>query len=147
MKRRFERTQDELSQVQHENAALREALEASQRQVLELSKWQPNMQPLTSVDSAPSQDAGPDPELFAIPADRESYQENVNVIENSDVRCSCNSNLSWGCPLHRVYSNSVLLAHRDIAAKIAQGPPGLSMSAPPGLDGLTNSPLNMIRTA
>lgn len=58
---------------------------------------------------------------------------------------------SWACEQHRVYSARLLLAHRDVQARIAQGPPGLSLdqdalSTGAKLDGGTLGPRLIART-
>jgi hypothetical protein len=121
LKHKMDRTSDDLNKVRSENNTLREALEASQKQVLELTELmsEPARELSPQTESLHLQGDGPSPELLMMPF--------------GSSTCSCSSPLSWGCTSHRVYSDSLLLAHRDIATKIAKGPPGLELRPPPGL--------------
>jgi len=125
-----QQAQLDLQQVRMENLSLREALKASQQEVLELSIAQCDTASELSTGnsvsgaldgiSTPSNDSGPDPAILVVPLAQED--------------CTCSDHFTWGCPSHRVYSDSLLLAHRDIATRISNGPPGLEMDAPPGLE-------------
>eukprot|EP00931_Biecheleriopsis_adriatica_P052617 TRINITY_DN30645_c0_g1_i1.p1 TRINITY_DN30645_c0_g1~~TRINITY_DN30645_c0_g1_i1.p1 ORF type:complete len:287 (+),score=64.01 TRINITY_DN30645_c0_g1_i1:70-930(+) len=41
------------------------------------------------------------------------------------------SSSSWGCSQQRIYTQALMLVHRDLALRIAQGAPGLSPVTPP----------------
>ena len=46
---------------------------------------------------------------------------------STDGACqSCEGHTAWGCEQHQEYSPQLLLAHREICALVAQGPPGLA---------------------
>lgn len=56
--------------------------------------------------------------------------ESATIFESSNftnAACSCKDDFAWGCALHSVYSGSLLLAHREISLRIADGPPGLAL--------------------
>jgi len=147
LKQQVERFQREAKQARCENAALREALRASQQHVVELSRSQsdscgelamapaqpesfPSMGFTGDAHFIPSDESGPDPALLMVPV---SHQE-LQTCDGDHTMCSCTNNCSWGCTFHRVYSDSLLLAHREIAARISHGPPGLEPEIPPGLE-------------
>mmetsp|Transcript_112752 Transcript_112752/g.318711 ORF Transcript_112752/g.318711 Transcript_112752/m.318711 type:complete len:507 (-) Transcript_112752:164-1684(-) len=44
---------------------------------------------------------------------------------NAGSPCACGSGSSWGCACRRSYSKELLLAHKELALRIASGPPGL----------------------
>eukprot|EP00418_Pyrodinium_bahamense_P065916 CAMPEP_0179088370 /NCGR_PEP_ID=MMETSP0796-20121207/40205_1 /TAXON_ID=73915 /ORGANISM="Pyrodinium bahamense, Strain pbaha01" /LENGTH=257 /DNA_ID=CAMNT_0020785899 /DNA_START=36 /DNA_END=809 /DNA_ORIENTATION=+ len=44
------------------------------------------------------------------------------------AECSCQATSGWGCVRHRVYLDRLLLAHRSLSLKIAEGAPGLQPS-------------------
>lgn len=47
-----------------------------------------------------------------------------------DSPCSCGAGHRWGCPRHRVYPSTLLLAHRALREVIDRGAPGLSTDIP-----------------
>lgn len=50
------------------------------------------------------------------------------AVEGMSVgqKCACHGVLaSWGCEEHQVYTDRLLLAHRDKSLDVARGPPGL----------------------
>lgn len=52
----------------------------------------------------------------------------ADVVDSSEacaIVCTCDG--MWGCASHCTYSSSLLLAHRVVSVKIAQGPPGLTL--------------------
>lgn len=128
----------EMKQAQFENASLREALQDSQQKVLDLT--------LNRLESDACNDVSPqalDTELSSVmdsavdAQDTSSTGLGSNLQEgnlNGDTVCRCHDDHSWGCHLHRVYSGTLLLAHRDAASRISSGPPGLELEAPPGLE-------------
>jgi len=135
-KAQMEQVQQKLNQGLSENAALREALEATQLKMLELLRSQ--------SDSCSKPSAGSllfefPPGLSAVADDADAACHEISIAPSSDedevhfgdAVCRCNTG---GCSLHRVYSDSLLLAHRGIASKILRGPPGLELELPPGLE-------------
>jgi len=135
-----ERARKEVKQVRSENTTLQEALQDSQQQVLHLtlSRLESdscNAVPVELSDAVhfPGMGSAMDPCISSNePEAKLAQHEDGGRIE--DTICRCNEHLSWGCTLHRVYSDSLLLAHRDVSSRISRGPPGLEPEAPPGLD-------------
>lgn len=111
----------EVKQARCENSDLRESFQSSQEQIRELTRLLSDASKKPPLE--PLQEEGPDPSLLAVP------------MNGKDGMCSCSGHSTWGCTVHRVYSDSLLLAHRSMATKISDGPPGLEMELPPGLDG------------
>lgn len=75
-----------------------------------------------------------------VSADPRSPQLVVSVPPSSDSQAfenhscgskSCISDHGWGCLEHKVYSREVLLLHKELACRIARGPPGLASVALP----------------
>jgi len=114
LERAQNRAEQRLQEVRHENSALREALEVSEQKVLQLARIEPDVC-VGSTEEMDIEEAGPDPSVPMDPVQLEAG--------------------SWGCTslADRVYSEHLLLAHRTIAARIANGPPGLELEVPPGL--------------
>jgi len=141
LKHELERALKQAKQTQRENTTLREALQDSQQQVVDLT--------LSSLKADSSNDVQAEASTvqsvlgMSLTADKEcsfSSEPQAELGQHEeggcigDNVCRCNDNLSWGCSLHRTYSDSLLLAHRDVASRISRGPPGLEPEAPPGLE-------------
>jgi len=141
LKQELERTHKEVNQTRCENTSLREALQDSQQQVHNLT--------LCSLEADSTNDARAEPSnakscagvssttdiectFSGEPQGELSQQEDRGCAR--DIVCTCNDPRSWGCTIHRLYSDSLMLAHRDVAARISRGPPGLEPEAPPGLE-------------
>jgi len=65
-------------------------------------------------------------------ANREPMSQHISMTDVNDNVCSCADEPAWGCIRHMVYPSSLLLAHRELSLKMANGPPGLE--PPPGLE-------------
>lgn len=121
-------SRQQVEQVRYENSTLTEALQASQMQVLGLSR-----------ETAPKPSHGVDL-LHVHELEAELHPTSLTEPDNQeqlpfeDATCRCNDKTSWGCDLHRVYSGSLLLAHKETTSRISRGPPGLEIEAPPGLE-------------
>eukprot|EP00929_Paragymnodinium_shiwhaense_P085825 TRINITY_DN46283_c0_g1_i1.p1 TRINITY_DN46283_c0_g1~~TRINITY_DN46283_c0_g1_i1.p1 ORF type:complete len:437 (+),score=119.83 TRINITY_DN46283_c0_g1_i1:83-1393(+) len=86
-----------------------------------------------AVDNAQSSTATELPPLPMHASDAEMVSPTPSELSRScnGTSCSCGGG-SWGCQTHRMYSGSLLLAHRQLTLRaFAKPPPGLS--APPGL--------------
>lgn len=121
-------------QLRLENSNLREALAASEKRVLELSRVKAKAAKAQKAADKKREraEAGPDPMLLVPTSQEQCSTEGIDQI--ADVPCMCSNPLTWGCPAHRTYSDSLLLAHRSMAQRIALGPPGLEPESPPGLN-------------
>jgi len=141
LKQELERTFNEVKQTRFENTSLREALQDSQQQVHNLT--------LCSLEADSTNDARAEPSNakscagVSSTTDIECTFGNEPQVEFSqeedrgcatDIVCTCNDHLSWGCPIHRIYADSLMLTHRNVASRISRGPPGLEPEAPPGLE-------------
>lgn len=132
-------------QVRCENDLLRESLRDAKEQLLELSKVELAMpEAAKAKSSAAKVDDFDDVELpIVVRLEPEVAQsEHLNMASEchaADAACRCHLDLSWGCPSHRIYSDSLLLAHREVSNRIAKGPPGLCLDAPPGLEGMMDA--------
>jgi len=147
VKHQSQKLQEEIKRVRSENLSLREGLKDFELKVSELSRPQPvaHKQDQTITDTLQNEigsittiqdallDQGPDASFLMVPADPEAMPC-ISEDLHSDTMCKCTSKSAWGCPVHRVYSDSLLLAHREIASRISMGPPGLEMELPPGLE-------------
>jgi len=141
LKQQLERTHKDVEQTRCENASLRGALQDSQQQVLNLTLCsseanstndtqteRSNAKSCAGVSSTKEIEC-----TFSNEPQAELSQQDDRGCARDSV-CTCNDHLSWGCPIHRVYSDSLMLAHRDVASRISRGPPGLEPEAPPGLE-------------
>jgi hypothetical protein len=108
-----EQRRREVDKALCENNALREALQVSEQKVVELTRLQSDIS-AEKADDMDKGEAGPDPSFLTVPMNPEQSK-------------------AWGCTSERVYSQALLLAHRSIAERIADGPPGLELEVPPGL--------------
>lgn len=159
LKQQTRKQHDELKQIRAENLSLHNAFKDSQRQViqitealnaqheaLELSRLQSETpRKLSNLDETCQtdwstvgensiDDQGPDPALLMVSPVSFDSDQNSTQSNSFDTECKCNHGSTWGCALHHVYSGSLLLAHRDIALRISQGPPGLEAELPLGLE-------------
>lgn len=64
---------------------------------------------------------------------------------DAETTCKCGQMYAWGCSLHCVYSDKLLLAHRDVGRRISLGPPGLEL--PDGAPSPTSSGLHLVALA
>lgn len=75
--------------------------------------------------------SGPDchcsPVIGTNPSDSQAFATVASADKVSDDSiCNCCGEFFWGCQRCTVYSSALLLAHRQISIRIAEGPPGLS---------------------
>lgn len=151
LKDEAEKAQKALKMVRDQNSAsqskLLESLRKSEQQVLELT-----LKALESDDSTAILSEGAAPSVtsshakgmssmqldVALPLPEirvEAAEPGADaVVSSSEATCRCNDHSAWGCPACNIYSNNLLLAHRQLSTRIAKGPPGLELEAPPGLE-------------
>jgi hypothetical protein len=162
LKQQVKRAQEEVEQVRSESATQREALQVSQQELSTTRGLFAALQAATAQDCfhsksasighecSPSNENGPAPSPLVVPLSNEPHIISMVPLSNEphivsrvtpesdpgdvikDAKCSC-GNSAWGCACHRVYSDRLMLAHREMAAMVSRGPPGLEMEAPPGL--------------
>jgi hypothetical protein len=120
LKKQVAQFQKEAKKARSENASLHEALQASRQELLELAEAKVDVIDNTCVFG-----------LDTISLEQLQIDEEIHP---GNAVCSCNTDRPWGCSLHRVYSDGLLLAHRELASRVSRGPPGLELEAPPGLE-------------
>jgi len=137
----LECSRKEVKQMRSENTTLQKALQDSQQQVLDLtlSRLESDSRndvpaELSNAEGLPGVGSAVDNQYISISEAEAKLAQKEDGGHNGDTMCGCNDHFSWGCTLHRVYSDSLLLAHRDVASKISRGPPGLEPETPPGLE-------------
>jgi len=142
LKQEVERARKEMKQAQSENTSLRNAMQDTQQQLLDLTlaKLESDSCDQISTETFVAEPISREASTAMTDSSMPSHETAVELGQYEDPFgieedvCRCNSHGSWGCAVHRRYSDGLLLAHRQVASSISRGPPGLELEAPPGLE-------------